>query len=283
MNIALTGGTGLIGRAVLAALVQAGHDVTALVRSEASAATVSEAGATAAIGDLGDVAWVGEVFAAADGAAHTASPGDATSPDFDRAVVEAALAAYRGTDKPYVHTGGIWVHGAGTDITETTPFTPPELTAWRTAVENEAFGGGFRTVVIEPGIVYGGGQGLPALLSTPDEEGRYHSIGDGSQHWTTVAATQLAELYVLALENDAASGYYLGINDDHPTVRELVEAAAGDAEIVWETPEQSRERLFAPLVDALLLDQIASNARARDLGWNPTGPSLVDELRAARG
>lgn len=43
--------------------------------------------------------------------------------------MRAALAAFRGTEKPYVHAGGVWVHGAGTDITETTPFTPPELTA----------------------------------------------------------------------------------------------------------------------------------------------------------
>lgn len=281
MDIALTGATGHIGRAVLTALVRDGHHVTALVRSEASAATVTEAGATAAVGDLTDVAWTGAQFAAADAAIHTASPGDASSPDFDRAVVQAALTAYRGTDKVYVHTGGVWVHGAGTDITETTPFTPPELTAWRTEVENKALGGGFRTVVIEPGIVYGGGvPGLSGLLTTPDEQGRYHSIGDGSQHWTTVGADQLADLYALAVTNAAASGYYLGVNDDHPTVRELVQAAAVDAEIVWETPDQTRARLYPPLVDALLLDQIASNARARGIGWNPTGPSLLDELRA---
>lgn len=279
MDIALTGATGHVGSAVLTALVRDGHRVTALVRSEASASAVTEAGAVAAVGDLTEVGWVRERFAAADAAIHTASPGDASSPDFDRAVVRAALAAYRGTDKAYVHTGGVWVHGAGTDITETTPFTPPELTAWRTAVENEALGGGFRTVVIEPGIVYGGGIGLPTLLTTPDEQGRYHSIGDGSQHWTTVSAAQLGELYLLAVTHPEANGYYLGVNDDHPTVRELVEAAAGDAEIVWETPEQSRARLYPPLVDALLLDQIASNARARGIGWNPTGASLLDELR----
>lgn len=280
MDIALTGGTGHIGRAVLTTLVRDGHRVTALVRSEAAAAAVTEAGATAAVGELTDVDWTRDRFAAADAAIHTASPGDASSPDFDRAVVRAALGAYRGTEKAYVHTGGVWVHGAGTDITETTPFTPPELTAWRTAVENEALGGGFRVVVIEPGIVYGGAPGLVGLLTTPDEQGRYHSVGDGSQHWTTVSADQLAELYVLAVSNPEASGYYLGVNDDHPTVRELVEAAAHGAEIVWETPEQSRARLYPPLVDALLLDQVATNARARGIGWNPTGPSLLDVLRA---
>jgi nucleoside-diphosphate-sugar epimerase len=283
MTVVLTGGTGLVGSAVLQALISAGHDVTAIVRSDASAAKVSAAGATPVIGDITDTAWLQEQFAAADGAIHTASPGDATSADFDTAVVRAAVGAYSGTGKPFVHTGGVWVYGSGDDITEATPKNPPELTAWRPAVEQIVLDADLRGVVIEPAIVYGGGQGLPALLAGPDADGNIRLIGDGSQHWTTVSADQIAALYVLAYESSDARGYYIGANDDHPTVAELGAAAAagaGTGEVVPETAQQSRDRLFAPLVDALLLDQVAGHGtRARtELGWQPTGPSLIDEL-----
>jgi nucleoside-diphosphate-sugar epimerase len=283
MAVVLTGGTGLVGSAVLRALLAAGHDVTAIVRSDTSATKVSSAGATPVIGDITDTEWLQAQFAAADGAIHTASPGDATSADFDTAVVHAAVSAYSGTGKPFVHTGGVWVYGSGADITEATAKNPPALTAWRPAVEQLLLEADLRGVVIEPAVVYGGGQGLPALLSTPDDDGNIRLVGDGSQHWATVSADQIAALYVLAYENDDARGYYIGANDEHPTVAELGAAAAagaGTGDVVPETPQASRDRLFAPLVDALLLDQmVGPDTRSRtELGWRPTGPSLVDEL-----
>ena len=282
-HVVLTGGTGLVGSAVLKALVAGGHEVTAVVRSDASAQAVSRAGAKPVVGGITDQAWLTGVFADADGAIHTASPGDATSADFDTAVVRAALAAYRGTGKPYVHTSGVWVWGSGSAITEDDAFDAPELTAWRAAVEKQLLDvDSVRGVVVAPGIVYGNGQGLPGMLTHPADDGDVHLVGDGSQHWTTVGAGELADLYVKAFESADARGYFIGVNDDHPTVRELGEAAVaatGSGQVVTEDAQQSRDRLFAPLVDALLLDQIASNGRARrELGWTPSGPSLLDEI-----
>ncbi|WP_375486579.1 NAD-dependent epimerase/dehydratase family protein [uncultured Jatrophihabitans sp.] len=283
-HVVLTGGTGLVGSAVLTALRDAGHQVTAVVRSEQSAAAVREAGATPAQGDITDSTWLSGVFADADGAIHTASPGDATSADFDAAVVQAALTAYSGTGKPYVHTGGVWVWGSGDAITEQDPFDAPELTAWRAGVEQKLLDDeSLRGVVVAPGIVYGGGGGLVATITQPDDNGAIRLVGDGSQHWTTVHTGELADLYVRAFEKSAARGYYIGVNDDHPTVREIGEAAAkarGTDAVVAESADDSRERLFAPLVDALLLDQSAENGRARELGWTPSGPSLLDDVAA---
>lgn len=284
MKVVLTGATGLVGSGVLTALLDGGHEVTALVRSESSAKVVSAAGATAAQGDLTDDDWVRGQFHSADGAIHTASPGDASSADFDASVARAAAAAFARTGRPYVHTGGVWVRGAGQDITEQTPPDPPALTAWRPAVEQIVRDAdGVRAIIIEPGIVYGGGQGLAALLTHPAEDGTYRLIGDGSQHWTTVGVDDLADLYVRALTDERASGHYIGVSAGNPTVREIAEAAAdaAGAEVVAETPQQSRDRLFAPLVDALLLDQQAGAARAHDeLGWHPAGPSLLEEIAA---
>jgi nucleoside-diphosphate-sugar epimerase len=284
-HVMLTGGTGLVGGAVLRALIEAGHEVTAIVRSRDSADTVEKAGATAVIGDLTDTAWLSAQLAAADGAIHTASPGDATSVDFDTAVLDAAVGAYRGTGKPFVHTGGAWVYGSGADLSEDTPFDPPALTAWRAGVERILLDeDSVRGVVVAPAIVYGAGRGLPNLVTQPDPNGEFRLVGDGSQHWGTVSADQLADVYVRALLNPAARGYYIAANDDHPTVRELAEAAAtaaGSGTVVAESDDDSRARLFPPLVDALLLDQIIStSSRARtELGWHPSGPSLVEEIR----
>jgi len=115
MRIALTGATGFVGSHILAELRSNGHDVTALVRDEAQAATVSARGASPAIVDLYDRPAVVKVLSAADGAVHTASPGDATSANLDAAVADAAIghsmgrashtcpSAVRGSSDPTLH------------------------------------------------------------------------------------------------------------------------------------------------------------------------------------
>ena len=71
--------------------------------------------------DLYDRPAVVSALSDADGAIHTASPGDETSADLDSAVVDAAIEAFDGTGKPYLHITGAWVYGANTSITEESP------------------------------------------------------------------------------------------------------------------------------------------------------------------
>ena len=108
-------------------------------------------------------------------------------------------------------------------------------------------------------------------------------IGDGTQHWATVHVDDLAALYVLALEHGTAGSVYIGASGDNPTVRELGEVAAEAAGlaggVVAETAEETAARLGGGLTEALLLDQQAGGAKARiDLGWEPNGPALTEEL-----
>ena len=114
MKVALTGATGFIGSHVLAELQEHGHEVTALVRDDADAEAVAARGATPAVVDLYDRPAVVSLLSDADGAIHTASPGDETSADLDSAVVDAAIEAFDGTGKPYLHITGAWVYGANT-------------------------------------------------------------------------------------------------------------------------------------------------------------------------
>ncbi|MCW2530029.1 MAG: NAD-dependent epimerase/dehydratase [Pseudonocardiales bacterium] len=286
MNVFLTGGTGFVGGAVLRALLSHGHQVTALARSEGSAAALSAAGATALIGDITDVRWLSEQLVPVDAAIHTASPGGPDSAAVDTAIATAVARAFAGSGKVYLHTGGIWVYGNNLDISEESPLDPPELTAWRADVEKIALEtDGARVVVIVPGIVYGEGKGIPTMIAGAprDESGALHLIGDGAQHWTTVHTDDLADLYLLALEDPAADGYLVAANDDRPTVRELTLAAAdaaGHVAIVAESNDESRARFGALFADALLLDQHSSARKARSLGWEPKSISLAEDLRA---
>jgi len=117
MKVALTGATWFIGSHVLAELQGRGHEVTALVRNDAQADTVAARGAIPAVADLYDRPAVTSLLAKADGAIHTASPGDATSANLDSAVVDAAIAALAGTGKPYLQISGLWIYGPNPAIT----------------------------------------------------------------------------------------------------------------------------------------------------------------------
>src|SRR6266511_3231938 len=195
MKVALTGATGFIGSHVLAELQQHGHEVTALVRNEAEAETVAGRGAESAVVDLYDRPAVVALLSGGDGAIHTASPGDETSADLDSAVVDAAIEAFDGTGKPYLHITGAWVYGANPSITEESPIDAPAMVAWKEPIAQRALDvGDMRGVVISPGVAYGdGGGGVPGLLlgSPRDDAGNLIMLGTGRQHWATVNVTDL--------------------------------------------------------------------------------------------
>ncbi|HEY0237846.1 MAG TPA: NAD-dependent epimerase/dehydratase family protein [Friedmanniella sp.] len=279
MDILLTGATGYIGSVVLTELLEGGHSVRAVVRSERAAAQVTTAGATAVLGDLTDRTWLAGRLREVDGAIHTASPGDASSPAFDSAVVAAAVEAFGGTSKPYVHTSGLWIYGSGDGLTEDGPLNPPALTAWRPAVEAGVLDSDLVASIVVPGVVYGHDRGLPNLIvdAPRDGSGRLVLLGDGSQHWGVVHVDDLAVLYVAVLESGRALGRVLGVTDENPTVRDLGEATGSD--VVGEPADQTRARLGEAFADALLLDQqFVATGKGVELGWSPQGPTLLADL-----
>jgi nucleoside-diphosphate-sugar epimerase len=286
MKVALTGATGFIGSHVLTELHEHGHEVVALVRDDRQADIAATRGARPAVVDLHERPAVAALLSEADGAIHTASPGDATSADLDSAVVDAAIGAFAGTGKPYLHISGVWVYGDNTSITEQSPFRAPAMVSWKEPIERRVLGeSGMRGAVIISSAAYGdGGGGIPGVLlgSPRDDAGNLIMLGTGQQHWSTVHAADLADFFRRALEDDSARGYYVIGDGTNPTVAELTEAAAvavGAPGAVPGSGDEARARLGDYFAEVLLLDQSTDAAKARtELGWHPSRPSLADEF-----
>ena len=287
MKVALTGATGFIGSHVLTDLYKHGHEVTALVRNDDQADIVAARGATPAVVNLYDQPAVVSLFRDTDGAIHTASPGDATSANFDSAVVDAAIDAYTRTGKPYIEISGQCVYGANTAITEDSPFQAPALVAWKEPIERRVLAvNDMRGVVVVSGVAYGdSGGGIPGLLlgSPRDDQGNLIMLGTGQQHWSTVHVADIADFFRRVLEQDAARGYYVIGDGLNPTVAELTMAAAvaaGAAGAVPGSDEEARQRLGDYFAEVLLLDQGTTAAKARtELDWSPSHPGLIEEFR----
>ncbi|GGJ64680.1 NAD-dependent epimerase/dehydratase family protein [Streptomyces brasiliensis] len=287
MRVLLTGGTGYIGASVLDRLVSTGHQVTAVVRSAEKADLVRAKGAEPTFADLSDGETLQELAAATDGVIHVASPGDETSATVDEIAVTSFLRALRNTNRPFVHTTGVWLHGSSSAINESTAMNAPRLTAWRVPLAKlvrEATG--VRTSVVAPAVVYGHGGGLVNLVAAgPQTAGSAPAltmVGPGDQHWSTVHVDDLAELYVLALEKAPAGSYFLGASGVNPTVRDITEAVSRSiglsGRVEPEPVVQTLDRLGL-LGEALLLDQQASGDTARRvLGWSPQRPSILDDI-----
>jgi nucleoside-diphosphate-sugar epimerase len=202
-------------------------------------------------------------------------------------VVDAALAAFTGTGKPYLQISGLWVYGSNTAITEDSPVDAPPLVAWKTPIERRVLGAaGLRGAVLVSSVAYGdGGGGIPGVLlgSPRDAAGNLVMLGTGRQHWSTVHAADLADAFRRVLEDDSARGYYVIGDGTNQTVAELTEAAAvavGAPGAVPGSDTEARARLGDYFAEVLLLDQGTTAARARDeLGWRPARPSLAAEFR----
>jgi nucleoside-diphosphate-sugar epimerase len=286
MKVFLTGGSGYIGAVVIETLLQHGHEVTALARSDRAVDVVTKLGAKAVVGELTDVDVLREAAGAADGVLHLGASSE-RSAEVDLAAAEALLEGLDGRGT-YVHTGGLWVYG-DTDgvVGEDAVKKPPAITAWR--LENEArvlatVERGWHPVVVMPGLVYGRSTGLlETFFVEPARETKAVGlVGDGTNYTTLVHVDDLAELYVLAVEKAPAGSVYAGVAQN-ATFAELGPAlakAAGYEQVVH--LDDAAERM-GPIAEAFALDQRMTGERAHEeLGWIPQHLDAVKDLAAKR-
>jgi nucleoside-diphosphate-sugar epimerase len=285
MHVFLTGGSGYVGRPTISALRAAGHEVSALARSEKSAGVVRELGATPVAGSLGDVTVLRDAAAAADAVIHLGADASGDMGAADRIASAALQDGIAG--RPYVHTGGLWVYGDTDGVaTEESPYKAPAITSWRKAneravLDRAAVGG--HPVLVMPALVFGHQEGLlHNIFAAPSiEAGAVPYIGDGTNYVTMVHVDDVAQLYVSALAAPAGS-VYAGVNGEFLTFGEVAGALSAGIGLGGKTVsisiEQAREK-WGPLADAFALDQRVSGDKARrELGWQPVYTDAVATL-----
>jgi nucleoside-diphosphate-sugar epimerase len=280
MRIFLTGGTGYIGSAVLDVLVRGGHHVDALVRRRDAAAAIAARGAHPVLGDLAQPAGYVGTAEIADGVVHAAIDDSSRGRSIDAQAIDALLPAGRAASRPgrfFIYTSGVWVLGpAPAPVDETSPIHPIEQSAWRAPREQrvlDAAAWGTRTVVVRPGIVYGGSRGIVGDLFRDAANGLVRVIGSGDNHWPLVYDRDLGELYLRLAANASAKGIYHATDECDERVNDLVTAIAGHVPIhpsVRKVPLPEARQKLGAYADALALDQIVRCPRSRALGWSPS-------------
>ncbi len=294
MQVFLTGGTGYVGSAVLDALLKGSHTVTALVRDGEKAARVRARGVTPVVGSLNDPARWQEAASGKDAIIHTAIDYVGNTADSDRIAVEAFLKL---APPVFIYTSGIWVLGEAPSPVDESASTerPAEHSAWRVAHEKKVIGAswsGARTIVVRPGIVYGGARGIVSDMLKDAANGLIRVIGPGENHWPLVYDRDLGELYHRLMTTPGIDGIYHATDDSDERVNEIVEAVRGavnQTPSVRHVPLLEARKKLGPYADALALDQIVRSTRARAVGWGPTlhsvsanVPRLLEEFRRGK-
>jgi nucleoside-diphosphate-sugar epimerase len=306
MRIFLTGATGYVGSAVLDALVKAGHHVTALVRDQEKAARVRERSGHPVIGNLADPESYRGAAEAQDGYIHTAYDGLAgRAATVDRIALDTLLAAARrprtaGPTTPpsrfMIYTSPVSVLGRTVEpAAEDAPINPVAHVAWRGEHEDlvlAAHTERLRTMVVRPGVVYGGAEGFVGDMFKAAANGLVRVVGDGTNHWPLVYDRDLADLYTRLAAHASAGGVYHANDEGDERVNDIVEAIGPHLPIppdVRHVPIEEARAKFGTIADVLSLDQVIRSPRARALGWMPSLHSvagnaarLMGEWRAAR-
>ncbi len=292
MDVLVIGATGYVGSAISGALAGAGYKTVGLARSEESVEKLEASGLEAVKGDLGEPESFVPAVGEAGAVVYAAAPEGPNAAEVDRGAVEAILNSLQGTGRTFVYTSGGWVMGdtAGEVADEESPVDPPPGMEWRPAVEELVLSAeerGVRTFVVRPALVYGApGSVVGELVEWAGHYGtaRYVKSPGEECYWTLIHREDLGRFYVRLLEEARLPGGGLLIAaGSGPFLTHDIAAAAGRTAGVGEeveawSLEEAREEL-GTYADSLALSQKLSGARAEALlGWEPTAPSVFEEL-----
>jgi nucleoside-diphosphate-sugar epimerase len=295
MRIFVTGASGWVGRALVPDLIEAGHQVVGLARSEASAATLTAAGAEAIRGTVDDLDVLAGAAAASDGVIHLAFKHDiAFSGSFqeaaeaDRRAVDALAEPLVGTDRPFVLASGLAGLKPGRVATEQDMPTVEDGSAFSIraatslAVLDYASRGVRSSVVrLSPTCHGDGDKGFMAtLVATARAKGVSGYLGDGANRWPAVHRLDAARLFRLAVEKAPAGAVLHGVAEEGVAIRDVAEVIGRglDVPVAPVAPDEAAGH-FTWMSAFIGLDAPASNTLTRELlGWQPTGPGLLEDL-----
>ena len=273
MRVFVTGASGYIGSAVVPALIDAGHEVVGLARSEESVAKVEAMGASVARGGLGDLDVLASAAADADATIHlafdheTMMAGDFTGAvSKDLAAVRAMGDALVGSDKAFIGIGlgsATTQNPRGEVANAISGYAAQGVRAILVAVANSTHSDrdkhGF----------------LPLMIRIARESGVSGYLGDGTNHWAAGHVDDLATLYVLALEKAPAGAQLVAAGEPPVEVRAIAESIGRHLDLPVRSVDPSHFAAF-PFAG---MDVVVSNEATRELlGWTPTGPTLLEDL-----
>ena len=298
MKIFVTGASGWIGSATVSELLGAGHEVVGLARSEASAQRLEEAGAAVQRGDVDDPDGLAKAAADSDGVIHLAFQHEvafggnfAAAATADRRAVEAMGAALADSDRPFVLASGMLGMTVGRVATENDGLVPGAEVRASPAGRRSATalltlslrGTGVRSSVLRfPPTVHGDGDNgfVATFVAIARQRGVSGYVADGANRWPAVHRSDAARLARLAVEDAPAGSVVHAVGDEGVAFREIAEAIGSPLGVPTASvaPADAGEH-FGHLGHFVALDCPATALVTRELlGWEPTGPSLLEDL-----
>ncbi len=298
MRVFVTGASGWIGSAVVPELIDAGHQVTGLARSQASAAALTDAGAEVIRGTIDDLDTLRSAAAASDGVIHLAfmhdlafSGGFEVAAEADRRAVETFGEVLAGSDRPLVIASGTLGLALGRVATERDGLGPapaeigrgPQIRRDTARLTVSLADRGIRSAVLRlPPTVHGDGDHgfMATLVKVDTDQGVSGYIGDGSNRWPAVHRFDAAHLFRLAVENAPAGSTLHAIADEGVPIRAVAEVIGRHLGLpLASVAPGDAAAHFGWLGAFLALDSPASSELTRELmGWQPAQPGLLDDL-----
>ena len=293
MRIFLTGATGFIGAAIVPELINAGHHVIGMTRSDAGAQALIDAGAEVHRGTLEDPKSLRSGAAKADAVIHTAFDHDFSrfveNCEKDKRAIAALGSVLAGSDRPLIITSGTGMgsgeHGqlATEDVFNVSHPNP------RIASEvagNALLEAGINVSVVRlPQVHNPFKQGLISpLVAIAREKGVSAFVGEGRNRWPAGHLSDVARLYRLAVEKRQQEARYHAVGEEGISSREIAEALGRglNLPVVSISPDEAASH-FGWMAMFVGLDMPASSVQTQArLDWHPTGPTLIADLNEAR-
>jgi nucleoside-diphosphate-sugar epimerase len=286
MRVFVTGASGFIGSAVVSELIDAGHQVVGLARSDSSAQAVESAGARAHRGDLENLDSLRAGAADADGVIHLAFNHDFTdytgAAETDRRAIETLGEVLAGSDRPFVVTSGLAGFALGRTMTEYDAADPNSPRASEQAALAFTSRGVRVSVLRLPPSVHGEGDHgfVPRLIDIARERGASAHPGDGFNRWPAVHRLDAARLFRIALDSAPAGARLHAVGDEGIPVRDIAGAIGRHLAlpVTGVAPEKTFDH-FGWIGGFFSLDVPASSILTGELlGWQPTQPGLLEDL-----
>jgi nucleoside-diphosphate-sugar epimerase len=290
MRVFLTGATGFIGSKIVPELINAGHQVRGLTRSDAGERALLDSGAEVHRGDIEDLDSLRQGAAGCDGVIHTAFDHHfenfVANCEKDRRAILALGDALQGSDAPLLITSGTGMGQAAPGQLATEDYFNPEYKHPRIASElagQELLQRGINVSVMRLSQIHDGSrQGLVTyLIALARAKGVSAYVDDGQNRWSAAHVSDTAHLFRLALEKREAGARYNATAEEGIALRRIAEVIGERLGVsTISLSAQDAGEHFGWLSLFASADMPASSARTQArLQWQPTGPGLLTSLQ----